>query len=365
MKICPFLLSTTAVVVSTPVLAAETQLPTLAATMTVFDGDTPRETDIRLRPEPKMTVFTPEGQREVVIYTPWPVQNTRAGWLAISSGYRRDNMRFAIGGKGNPNILSELEWQVPAWQIRADGGWTHASGATIKGYLAYARATAAGKNQDSDYALDNRQAEFSRSYADTTGSEMFDVLLGAGWRLPLGTATLTPLFGLARYAGTYRSSNGRQVVSSAANASLLGITGWNVPLGPFDGLHSSYRSVWNSLWLGLDGELKAGERITLRGSVKHHWFDYKAEANWNLCSDLAHPISFMHKDSGKGWEAEIGSAIRLSGGHHLSVDLARRQMTTRQGDDTTFFYNGASSTMNLGETVLGSWSAQLGYRYEF
>lgn len=333
--------------------------------MTVYDGPVAHELDIKLRPDSRMTVFTPEGRRELAVDTPWPAQSTREGWLALSAGYRRDTMRFTIGGKGHPNILSELEWQVPALQVRADGGWTHASGATIKGYLAYARSWADGQSRDADYALDNRQAEFSRSYADTTGSEMFDVLLGAGWRLPLGTnTTLTPLLGLARYESTYRSSNGRQVVSDAANAALLGIA-WNTPLGPFAGLHSRYRPVWSSAWVGLDGEWKAGPAITLYAGIKHHWFDYKAEANWNLRGDLAHPVSFMHQDSGKGWEADIGLAIWLSGAHHVNLDLSKREMKTRQGQDTTFYYNGARSTIDLGEAVLASWAINLGYRYAF
>lgn len=355
-----------ALIANSPALAVEAPRQKLAASMTVFDAGSPREAEIKLRPDPKMTVFTPDGQREVAAEPAWPVQQTRAGWLAISTGYRHDNMRFTIGGKGAPNILSELEWQAPALEIRADGGWTHASGATIKGHLAYAKTYTDGKNQDSDYALDNRQAEFSRSYADTTGSEMIDLLLGAGWKLPLGPAvSLTPLLGLARYEGTYRSSNGRQVISDAANASLLGIDNWNAPLGAFDNLHSRYRPVWSSVWLGLDGEFKAGDRLTLRGGVKHHWFKYKAEADWNLRSSFAHPVSFRHEDNGTGWEAEISTDFRLTGAHRLTLDLSKREMKTSQGNDTTFFYNGSSSTIDLGETVLSNWSARLGYRYDY
>ena len=356
---------TAAIIASAHAATDDAPLPKLAASMTVFDGASPREAEIKLRPDPKMTVFTPEGQREVVAESAWPVQQTREGWLAISTGYRHDNMRFTIGGKGAPNILSELEWQAPALEIRADGGWTHTSGATIKGHLAYAKTYSDGKSRDSDYALDDRQAEFSRSYADTTGSEMIDLLLGAGWKLPLGpAASLTPLFGLARYEGTYRSSNGRQVVSDAANASLLGIN-WHAPLGSFDGLHSRYRPVWNSVWLGLDGTLKAGDRLTLRGGVKHHWFKYKAEADWNLRGDLAHPVSFRHEDNGSGWEAEISTDFRLTGAHRLTLDLSKREMKTSQGSDTTLYYNGASSTIDLGETDLSSWSARFGYRYDY
>lgn len=344
---------------------AQAAAPELAANMTVFDGASPRELEIRLRPDSRMTVFTPEGQRETAVDVAWPANPSREGWLALSAGYRRDDMRFNIGLPGGPNILSELEWIAPALQIRADGSWTHASGATIRGFLAYAHTYAKGQSQDSDYALNDRQAEFSRSYADTTGSEMFDALLGFGWQLPAGRwLTVTPLVGLARYDSTYRTSNGRLVVSNAANAALLGIP-WNAPLGPFSGLHSRYNPVWSSIWQGIDLEIKAGKRFSLRAGARHHWFKYKAEADWNLRGDFAHPVSFHHTDHGKGWEAEIEASLALGHGHRLTLTAIQRDFKTRHGKDTTFYANGGNSTIELGEAVLASRAIQIGYRYEF
>ncbi|WP_295008069.1 hypothetical protein [uncultured Dechloromonas sp.] len=344
---------------------AHAAAPEPAASMTVFDGAAPRELEIRLRPDSRMTVFTPEGQREVAGAAAWPSRSTREGGLALSAGYRRDDMRFAIGVPGGPNVLSELRWIAPALQIRADGNWTHASGATVRGFLAYARTEAKGLSQDSDYARNDRQAEFSRSYADTTGSEMFDALLGFGWQLPVGHRfSLTPLIGLARYDSTYRASNGRQVVSDAANAALLGIP-WNMPLGPFPGLHSRYNPVWSSIWQGLELEIKAGKGFSLRAGARHHWFKYKAEADWNLRGDFAHPVSFRHTGNGKGWEAEIEAGLALGGGHRLTLSAIQRDFKTRHGKDTTFFASGYNNTIELGEAVLASRAIQLGYRYDF
>lgn len=344
-------------------IAAESRQ--LAAAMTVYEGEGARELDIRLRPDSRMTVYTLEGAREAAIETAWPNQATREGWLGLSAGYRRDNMRFNIGLSGGPNILSELQWIAPALEIKLDGGWTHSSGATVRAYLAYARTYGKGLEQDSDYAQNDRQAEFSRSYADTTGSEMFDALLGFGWQLPVGKRVrLTPLIGLARFDSTYRSSNGRQAISDAANAALLGIY-WNMPLGSFDGLHSRYNPVWSSLWQGLELEITPYDRLSLRAGTKHHWFKYKAEADWNLRGDFAHPVSFRHTDNGKGWEAEIEAALKLGGGHRMTLSASKRDFRTRQGKDTTFFVNGYSSTIELGEAVLSSWAAHLGYSYQF
>lgn len=346
-------------------LLAQAAPAQLAANMTVFEGASPRELEIQLRPDSRMTVFTPEGQREEAIDIDWPATSTRAGWLSLSMGYRRDDMRFNIGAKGGPNILSELKWTAPALQVRADGHWTHVSGATVKGYLAYAHTYAKGREQDSDYALDNRQGEFSRSYADASGSEMVDALLGIGWQLPLARwLTITPMVGLARYESTYRSSNGRQVVSNAAYAALLGIP-WNAPIGPFDGLRSRYSPVWSSLWQGFDVDLKAGERFSLRAGARHHWFKYKAEADWNLRSDLAHPISFRDTDSGWGWEAEIEASLVLWQDHRLTLTAIQRDFKTRHGNAKTYYANGYNSTIGLRETVLSSRAVQIGYRYDF
>ena len=370
MKKCRFFVLTAAISSMSPSL--------LAATMTIFDDDAVRSTDIELKPALEMTVFTGEGAHKATAsptLTPMPALTLTLmpmlpprnnGWISLSTGYREDDMRFSIGGKGFPNVLSELTWRVPAMQIRTDLGWAHESGAVLKGYLAYARSFSDGRVRDADYALNNRQAEFSRSYSDATGSEMFDLSLGTGWRLPLGEmAAVTPLLGVSHHQATYRMSNGRQIISDKNNALLLGINDWNVPLGSFNGLHSRYRPVWNSMWFGLDGELKAGKHLSLHAGIKHHWFRYRAKADWNLRNDLAHPISFLHKDSGKGWEIDVGAALRLSKKDHLTLDLSRREMKTREGQDTTYAANGANSTITLGESVGKSWAVQVGYRREF
>lgn len=326
-----------------------------AATLILFEDDAIRSTDIELKPSFEMTVFTENGTPPLALTLMPMLTPKNNAWISLSTGYRQDDMRFSIGGKGFPNVLSELTWRVPAVQIRTDLGWNHESGAAVRGYLAYARSFSEGRVRDSDYALNNRQGEFSRSHSDATGSEMFDLSLGSGWHFPLGEKiAVTPLFGISHHQATYRMSNGRQIISG--NGTL--------PLGPFDGLHSRYRPVWNSLWLGMDGELKAA-RFSLHAGVKHHWFRYRAKADWNLRNDLAHPISFLHKDSGKGWEIDVGAALRLSKEDHLTLDLSRREMKTRQGHDTTYGANGASNTITLGESVGKSWSVQIGYRREF
>ncbi len=242
-----------------------------SGSMVVFTADGQREIALAPAPAPTLTVFTPDGTRAVTIDADWPrIQGN--GYLNLSAGYRHDKLSFNIAadrrGAATPNVLAELTWAIPAAELRLDGGWTHASGFTAKAYLAYARASSTGKVQDSDYALNDRQGEFSRSYADPRDSRMLDASFGAGWRFPVGgLSSITPMLGIARQESELRSRQGRQVLWDSDQAKRVGIAG-SVPLGEFAGLDSSYQPVWESVWVGLDGEFRPSERLSLRGGVK-------------------------------------------------------------------------------------------------
>lgn len=329
--------------------------PFAAGTMAVFEANGPREVDLAPEAAPTLTVFTADGPREVAIATTWPeVQG--GGYLKLSSGYRHDKLRYNIPGDGI-NIVSELTWQVPAAEIRLDGGWTHTSGFTVKGHLAYAQTVSGGEVQDSDYFLNDRQGEFSRSYSKPQDSRMIDISLGAGWNLPLGRGgSLTPMFGLARYESLYRMRDGRQAISDY---------GLSMPLGSFPGLDSKYNPVWSSVWQGFEAEFKPFTRFALRAAVKHHWFDYRAEADWNLRNDRAHPVSFVHEGHGRGWESELGVDWRVFRAHRLTLDLSGRKFELKDGKRTVYAAAGGSVETSLNEVIADSWSARLGYRYEY
>lgn len=353
MRIDCFTLSTATIVLvfSLPAQAD----PLASASMAVFDADGPRHVDLTPTETPVLTVFTPDGEREVALTTSWP-EIQGSGYLKLSSGYRHDKLRYNIPGNG-ANIASELTWHVPASEIRVDGDWTHTSGLTIKGHLAYAQAIAGGEVQDSDYLLSDRQGEFSRSYAKPQDSRMFDISLGAGWKLPLGKGnSLTPMLGLARYDSLYRMRDGQQVISAY---------GFTTPLGSFPGLDSKYNPVWSSVWQGLSAEFEPLAQFSLRATIKHHWFDYRAEADWNLRSDRAHPISFVHEGYGRGWENELGADWRLFQSHRLTLDLSMRKFELKDGKRILYPASGGSIETSLNEVIADSWSARLGYRHDF
>jgi hypothetical protein len=152
----------------------------------------------------------------------------------------------------------------------------------------------------------------------------------AGAFLLAGLSSVTPMLGLARQESELRSRQGRQVLWDSDHARRVGIAG-SVPLGEFAGLDSSYQPVWESVWVGLDGEFRPSERLSLRGGVKQHWFRYQAEADWNLRDDLAHPVSFRHQGDGTGWQAEVGADWLVVPGHKLTLNVSGSRFTLQDG----------------------------------
>ena len=361
----------TASLLASPAFAASgPDDPLAGATLTVFDTSSARSIDLGKQPVPTMTVFSENGTHEVPLA---PIETAGSdawspaasggdqGYFRLSSGYRHDRTSFNIAsdasGKATPNIISELTWEMPNAEIRVDAGWTHASGFTLRGHLAYARTVFGGEVQDSDYRLDNQQAEFSRSYSDPEGSSARDFSLGVGWRFPLAEDhDLTPMVGFARYSGRYRMRDGEQVLSSY---------GFGVPLGDFAGLNSTYEPDWRSGWIGLESESRLNSRLTLRAGLKQHWFSYEAEANWNLRSDFAHPVSFRQTGHGTGWEADVGVDWTFRPRHALSFDVSGRSLRLDDGNNVFYSANGQSHAQQLNGVLNDSWAVRLGYRFEY
>ena len=338
--------------------------PLAAATLAVFDDGAVRQVEFGTAPAATMTVFGADGARAVALpVTPDAGDATRrddAGYLRLSTGYRRDKTRFDIAsdanGEATPNVISELQWTLPSAEIRLDAGWTHSSGFALRGHLAYASALA-GMVQDSDFALDNRQAEFSRSYSDPTGSHATAYALGVGWRFPLGRdADLTPLVGMARTRALYRMRDGDQVLSNY---------GFAVPLGAFSGLDSRYEPDWRSGWVGVDVDVRPDPRLVVRSGVKYHWFSYAAQADWNLRSDFEHPLSFRQTGNGTGWEADIGADWALAPHHFVSLDVSLSQFRLRNGDIVFFKADGTTSTQRLNGVDNDAWALRVGYRIDY
>ena len=105
---------------------------------------------------------------------------------------------------------------------------------------------------------------------------------------------------------------------------------------------------------GLDLIVPINEKITLSAGVEYHWTTYKAEANWNLRKDFAHPKSFEHDADGTGLVLSLGGGYAFSDRWSLGLNLNYQKLSTDPGIDRFYLANGTISEARLNEVNLGS-----------
>jgi outer membrane protease len=283
--------------------------------------------------------------------------------FTLSAGYRNDSLNWSIADTDNsPNILSELTFDdIDAVELAGAFRWSHSSRLYLRGGVNLGLIVD-GKARDSDYLGDDRTLEFSRSYADIDDGTLFDATVGVGYRfeMPLSSTGsrlhLIPLAGYSYHLQEVEMTHGRQVVADY---------GFEMDLGPFDGLESTYETEWLGPWLGLDLELELNRRHTLRASFEYHWADYEADGNWNLREDFQHPVSFSHDADGDGIVASIDYLYRISPEWSWTMGFDYRRLTTDSGEDETYFYDGSEGSTRLNEAEWESYSIDVGLSYHF
>ena len=116
-----------------------------------------------------------------------------------------------------------------------------------------------GSVQDSDYDADDRTDEFSRSTSKAKGGYLLNALTGLGYRFDLQAApfSLLPMIGIAFHRQAMKMTEGVQVVEDTFE-----VPPRTPPLGPIDGLNSSYTANWLNLWIGLDAEYRFAGRVS-------------------------------------------------------------------------------------------------------
>ena len=275
-------------------------------------------------------------------------------------GRRSDDINFNIAGDingNNPNILSELTWT--GLRIRqAKVSVHHRSDKNSIVMISTSHGSIrSGSNQDSDYGGDYRTLEFSRSYNDTSGDDVVDREIGFGYQFDIydsrskNIAHLVPLVGYSYHEQNLRITNGNQVVQLFPT----------LVLQPFSGLNSTYQTVWDGKWIGLQLRFKSmvrQDRIYL--FFKHHWPDYYAEGNWNLRTTFAHPKSFSHQASGTGDEFLIKWIENTTRVWALSMTVHFQQWNTAPGLDITYFSDGTAAATRLNGVEWQSTTFMLG-----
>ena len=270
--------------------------------------------------------------------------------LEVGYGYRRDSFDWNIAGdlKGNnPNVLSELKWDDLIIHEARLGLRVEPEKAFVwRGSINYG-VIVSGDNRDSDYAADNRGLEFSRSVNDADKGHTLDTQLGAGYRFQLisESFSLVPLAGYSYHRQHLSMTDGFQKITWPGGP----------PLGPFEGLDSSYDATWMGPWLGFEMAIEAESfaktryPISFYASWEYHWADYHAEANWNLRDDFKQPKSFEHEADGNGTVASLGVCIRLSEKWLVTLGYETEEWSTERGVDRVFLDNDTIIKTRLNE----------------
>jgi hypothetical protein len=296
------------------------------------------------------------------------------------TGYRKDNLDWSISGFQTPvtdgtndyifDTSSALSWKnlniletkigadIPIAKIEEGNLYLNTS---ISHGLIFG-----GENQDSDYFhAGGETLEFSRSDNSANSGSTEDYSLSVNYEIPLKNIhlsekkidkhSITPILGYSIHKQNLRMTNGNQTVN------LIG-SGY---VGPFSGLNSSYDTNWNGAFLGLALKSEITKKHEFEALVQYHINDYKAEADWNLRADFAHPKSFEHNANATGQTLNLKYKFKPSGNLSYSVALNYKKFSTNQGTDTTFLSDGSSAQVKLDKVNWDSTSLLAGLGYKF
>ena len=273
----------------------------------------------------------------------------------VTQGYRMEELDWSIGIP-TINVLSELKWEeMQSTFTRLEAmvmlpGRFYLHGDVQHGWIID------GENQDSDYLLPNRQAEFSRSNNQSDVGDFSGFSVGLGYHTPpvhfWGESYEFGLsFGYAHREQNLVIRDGFQTIPA---------------LGAFAGLRSKYDTRWLGPWIGVEIVGRSPvTSLTFTGAVQYHMLYYEGVADWNLRTDLAHPKSFEHDAHGDGLVARL--AVKKDIREHLFLELGVEWslFSTDTGDDITNFATGTSSEIDLNEVNWTAFSAKLTFGARF
>jgi hypothetical protein len=301
----------------------------------ISPGTTIPEDNLRVSSTPKNKTKEKQGK---------PVE------IEVGYGYRQDSLDWNIAGDlqgNNPNVLSELTWEdLLIHEIHIGLRVDLKRSIFLKGSINYG-VIVDGENQDSDFAADNREMEFSRSNNDADQGSTLDGLFGVGYRFQLFSKSLSiiPLAGYSYHRQHLTMTDGYQTITWVGGPSL----------GAFEGLDSTYEAEWRGPWIGLDVTLetenftKAILPMSFYFGWEYHWADYYAEADWNLRDDFMHPKSFEHEADGTGIVSNLGVRLHLNPRWSVTLGYETEEWSTEEGVDRVFLTNGTVVTTRLNE----------------
>ena len=277
-----------------------------------------------------------------------------SGELSVGISQRKDNLNWSIAGS-TVNVLSELKWEnMSITQLQAAGEIHLKNDRRVRAKLGYG-VIDSGTNQDSDYNGNNRTQEFSRSISNA-GGNVLDASIALGKKLLLRDLSagksfyVTPFVGLSINQQNLTMTDGVQIIPAS---------------GPFPGLASSYDAQWIGPWLGAEALIEAERGWSIMANLEYHLADYSASANWNLRTDLAHPVSFRHTATGAGFVMSLGASYPVKKNWEMEFTLVRQNWSTNAGSDQVFLADGTFGYMRLNAVNWDSTAFYFGIIREF
>lgn len=274
--------------------------------------------------------------------------------LEIQPTHRQDRFTWNKAGvNGVPNILSELKWEnlriyAIKGVLRHDMGRRTFLEATGSFGWIYS-----GTNQDSDYDQNDRQEEFSRTYANAGDGRVLDGSLAFGWKLQENAARQTTLLG--GYAINTQTLTMRDL--------FVVIPGSDY--GPFSGVNSQYKAMWSGPWLGLEHSQALDKRTQLKLRLEYHLPYYRGECHWNMRADLAQPVTNNHWADGRGTVVSLGVDHALGKNWSIGASVDYTSYNTFQGTDQVNLADGSNVHLPLNLVTWDSWAYRLSAMYRF
>jgi len=274
------------------------------------------------------------------------------------SGYRKGSLNWNIAAPNNsPNILSELSYEDLE---------IYEAGVNAKAVINkfYSRASINfgriidGTGIDSDYRESDRNALFSQSESKVS-DEINDICIGLGYQMDFFRKKLliAPLAGLSYHSQKVRQKGGIQTIAAEGDRPAQGRL--------LSGLNSIYEAKWRTMFVGVDMDFEIMNNLFLLSSVEYHKASYEATADWNLRTDFAHPVSFMHNAIGQGTSLSISVNRIFAKRWLIGLMYGWQDWSTEPGNDTLFWAGGGTSKSQLNEVNWKSQSVNLSIGYNF
>ncbi|MDX2481560.1 MAG: hypothetical protein QNK24_14645 [Desulfuromusa sp.] len=299
--------------------------------------------------------------------------------LDIGFGYRSDDLDWSISGDidgNNLDILSELSWEdLKVFQCQATG-WLELGelpflkrNSIVLANVSFGKIFA-GDVQDSDYAEDDRNSEWSRSVNDADQGMTADLSAAFGPIFELNKLSgikVTPLIGYGFNMQDLSMTGGEQTISDREIRRYFFGAGSELPpaIGKFSDLDSSYTAYWYGPWLGANIDYQANEKFKISLGIEYHWVEYFAQADWNLRTIFEHPVSFEHDASGTGIVWNIKGLYLLNEKWSWLFSGNIQHWETGSGSDRTFFADGSVGKTRLNQVNWDSYALTTGVQYRF